>query len=110
MRQRFDVGRVNRHHRIEEKREVDSLRFDRDLERVAVTVERPGPFDGSDVDRFFVRASQEAVANRSVWSLVDNLDSAFRDWPDGNDVDDKCWFNAAQIVADRDFFELHQST
>ncbi len=44
--QRVDVGRLDRHYRIEEERRVDPIGLAGELEGGRVTVERPGPLRG----------------------------------------------------------------
>ena len=48
VRERFHVGRVDRHHGVEQKSEVDALGLDRQLEGGAVAIEGPGALHGGD--------------------------------------------------------------
>ena len=66
VRQRFDVRRVDRHHGVEQERQVDALGFDGELERLAVAVEGPWPFDGGEADACFVGPAQQPLLERTV--------------------------------------------
>src|SRR5258708_1392079 len=51
MRERLHIRRVHRHHRVEQEREVDALGLDRQLESIAVSLQRPWSLEG-DGDAF----------------------------------------------------------
>ena len=62
VRQRLHVRGVDRHHRVEQKREVDALGLAGQLERRAVAVEGPRAFDRGDV----MLASSARPSSRSL--------------------------------------------
>ena len=88
VRQRLHVRRVDRHHRVEQEREVDALGLDGELERRAVAVEGPGALGGGEADVGLVGAIEQAVLQRAVGRLVDDLHRAFRDGHHGNNRGD----------------------
>ena len=61
VRQRLDVRRVDRHHRVEEEGEVDALGLAGELERCTVTVEGPRAFGRREADRLARRHARAAA-------------------------------------------------
>ena len=88
MRERIDVGGVDGHHRIEEERQIDPLGLAGELERLAISVKRPGPFHGRDAQVGFVGQSEQPFFGDTVGCAVVDLHRAFADRhhrPDGGD-------------------------
>jgi hypothetical protein len=52
---------VDGHHRVEQKREVDTLGLDGKFERLPVALEGPGALGGGDGDVGFVSTIEEPV-------------------------------------------------
>ena len=64
VRQRLHVRGVDRHHRVEQKREVDALGFAGELERRAVAVEGPRALDRGDADGRLIGAAEQPLFHR----------------------------------------------
>lgn len=52
--ERLDIGRMDGHHRVEQKCQIHPFGFDRRFEGLSVAVEAPGATLGGDVDLRFV--------------------------------------------------------
>jgi hypothetical protein len=72
---------MNRHHRIEQKREVNSFRFTGELECGGIPVEGPGAFRRSQRDRGFVGRAEESLFEAPFGQFVEDLHRVV-----GNDV------------------------
>lgn len=70
MRQRLHVGRVDGHHRVEEKGEVDALGLGGELEGGAVAIEGPRSGHGRDPDRGCIGVREEPLAKCAVGQPV----------------------------------------
>ena len=77
--QRLHVRGVDRHHRVEQEREVDPLGLAGELERGAVAVEGPGAFGRGEADRLLVGAREQPLFHRAVGRAVDELNGALAD-------------------------------
>jgi len=77
---------VDRHHRVEQEREIDPLGLDGKLEVVAV--ERSRPLHGRDAAVGLVGAGEQPLLERAVRGLVDGLHGAVADRDGGNDRHD----------------------
>ena len=66
MRQRLHVRRVDRHHRVEEKGEVDALRFARELEGGSVAVEGPRPLHRGTLNLLLVRRAEQPFLHGAI--------------------------------------------
>ena len=79
VRQRLHVRRVDRHHRVKEKRKVDALRFAGQLEGRTVTVEGPRAFNGRDADARFISPAEKPLFRGAIRSAVEDLNGALAD-------------------------------
>ena len=61
---------MNGHHRVEQKSEINALGLDGELERLAVTIERPGPLNGSNRQGGFIGPVEQALFDAAC-GLVD---------------------------------------
>jgi hypothetical protein len=89
VRKGIDVRRVNGHHRIEEKGQVDPLGLASELERCCVAVEGPGPLDRGNGNGRFVGGAEKALLETPVGQLVEDLNRVVgvrRDLDDGTDA------------------------
>ena len=105
VRQRVHVGRVDGHHRVEKKSQVDALGFHGQLERLAVPVEGPGPLGSCHADSGFVAAVQKPVLERSGLSLIDQCDGPLGNGNDRHNRHNLGRFDAFQGQAWGDGFE-----
>jgi hypothetical protein len=106
VRERVHVRGVDCHHRVEQEREVDSLRLAGQLERGRVAVEGPGPRDRRRGNRRLVVLAEEPLLECPVGQLVDDLDGPVRDDVDGDDRANEVWFEADGREAGLQFGEL----
>lgn len=74
VRQWVHVRGVDRHHRIEEEREIDPLRLARELKRGGVPVEGPRALRRCRGDCGLVGRAEQPLFEPSVRELVENLD------------------------------------
>ena len=61
---------MDRHHRVEQKGEIDALGLDGELERLAIAIERPGPLDGGNRQSGFIGTVEQALFDAAC-GLVD---------------------------------------
>lgn len=104
MGQRVHVGRVNRHHGVEQKRKVNALGFDGELERLAVAIERPRAFGGCQSEIRLVSAVQEPVFERAVGGFVNNLNRPLGDEHHGHHAADHGGLKSRERVSGLDVF------
>ncbi len=84
MRQRIDVRCVDRHHRIEEEREVDAFGFACQLKRRAIAIKRPRTLDGGDGEVRFIGSAQETLFGGAVRRAVEDLHRTVTNRHDGS--------------------------
>ena len=88
MRQRLDVGRVDGHHRVEQKGEVDAFGLDGQLERLAIAIERPGSLDGGNRKGGFIGPVEQALFDAPIGRSIDDLHRPIGNRHHGNDRPD----------------------
>ena len=108
--QRLHVRRVDRHHRVEEKREVDALRFAGQLERRTVTVEGPGAFNRRDADALFVGPAEEPFFRGAVRGAVEDLNGTLADRHDSGHRRHDRRFQADERQSRFEVFEFQHVT
>jgi len=89
MRQRFDDGRVNRQHRVEQVRQTNALCFGNQTEECAVPVEAPRTTLFDERDAGFVVAIEQFVRHFAGGRLVRQL-KRFGPEPLDADHSDQC--------------------
>ena len=73
MGKRVNVRAMDRHHRVEQEREVYPLRLARELERIPIAVERPRALDGCLRDGRLVGPAEQTFVYRAVGGAIDDL-------------------------------------
>ena len=94
VRQRLDVRGVDRHHRVEQEREVDALGLAGELERRPVAVEGPGAFNRRDADARFVGPAEKPLLRSAVGGPVEDLNGTLADRHDGGHGRHDRWLEA----------------
>lgn len=107
MGQRLHVRGVDRHHRVEQEREVDALRLGCELEGGAVPVERPWAGRGGGVHRILVDATEQTLADGAVGEAVDELDGVRWDLDGGNHRHNRRRLDAFKAGSGRDLLKSH---
>ena len=85
VRERLDVRGVDRHHRVEQEREVDALGLAGELEGGAVAVEGERAFGRREADRLLIDAREQSLLHRAVGGAIDELDRALAHRNGGED-------------------------
>jgi antirestriction protein ArdC len=106
VRQGFHVRRVNRHHRVEQKREINPLSLARELKIGSFPLEGKGPFGGCDTDCRFVGRQKEALLHGAVGRSVNELQRPITLGDGGDDTNDLCGFYACEVKTGLDVSEF----
>jgi hypothetical protein len=99
VRERLHVGRVDGHHGVEQKGQVEALGLACKLERRSVAVKRPGAIQDGDGDGPLIGGGEETFLECPVGELVEDLHSALGDGHDGDHRADALRFEADEGVA-----------
>ena len=109
VRQRFEIGRVDRQHGIEEMRHPDALRLGHQPKQRAVAVEAPRPAAFDDLQPRLVVAVQQFVRHRAGRCLVRQLESLGAEPLHADDGDQRVGEHAADGGMGLEIFESHGS-
>jgi len=100
---------VDCHHRVEQKREVNSLCFASQLERCSIPIEGERAFKRGDVNTRLVPSAQQPFFDRAVRRPVDELSRSFRQWNYGDYGNGLVGFYACKTLTRLNFFKFHET-
>lgn len=106
MRQRFDVGGVHRHHRVEQRGLADAVGLQPELEVRAIGIEGPGATGLGQLQARLVGAEQHLLAESALAVAVDDRDGMLAVRLDLDDADDLLGGQAAALGVLVQVFEL----
>jgi hypothetical protein len=88
VRQRLHIGRVDGHHRVKQKGEINALGLDGELERLAIAIERPGPLNSGNRQGGFIGPIEQALFDPAIGRAIDDLHRTVGNRHHGNDRPD----------------------
>jgi len=110
VRQRFEIGCVDRQHGIEEMRQPDALRLGHQAKQRAIAVEAPRAAALDDLEPSLVVAEQKLVRDRARRRLVGQLDRLGAEPLHADDGDERVGEHAAEGGSGLEILESHDST
>ncbi len=107
VRERLDIGGVNRHHRVEEEGQVNALGLNGEGKVRPIAIESPWAFDDCQGDQIFISPPEHALPYAAVRRPIDHLHrvAAVRNHSDHRDH--RRWLQAGQRHPRRQVFKTH---